>query len=716
MWVVLGSALLGCILLAPVFMMMRGVNYLQYLPSHRGHSVKRDSHVESVAVVPDLTTRAAPPEVAEHTARRNQWVKGKCSYRRHVYWILNVSGNLPRKPESFMEVVNPDNTISIRTCYGKYVATKENGEVHADSYNSGDCESFVRIPNPDSSIAFQAAGSKKYLSVQPDGSVRASGSTIGPQESFYVTNHADGTFSMRNLALGQYLTVTWPSAMRVVIHNSATNVSGWETFRMIRMRHDTVALQTYHHTYVTADAETGLLTANPDNLQRDGIFQIESVDHNKVALKTSDGKYVTAQENGTVYADGNHLSGWEAFTMVPAQDGMVAFKTFHHRYLTTNVAFVGDAGAWQLREAGVTAGELTAAGYTEQELTQAGFKTDEVHRYDFLSTTPAPKETSVEKVACMQGQRWQYTTALPQTVGVDPDLVELPSREQWEQIWDSLMSNVSTCDTPFQAVMQLADGSHGFDSDMNNFVNEMMVAMYTGRPITLCSPVVLRNLWTENFHNPGLPRCEHCAPPPRNDASASTEPMLWMHGAATSMTQAGRHPEVLEGLKRFLYRKLFQLRPKLEEMVEELRQNLGLTEKYVGVHIRRGDKRQEAGFFRITAEFVANARDLCNSIGARRIFLASDDADEFDKFRAMLPVEMELVQQDRLAPETYNERGALEERAETQLLMDLALLIRADAYVGTASSNLDRFVWFQRDPAMQSVSLDDGGSFLYRSC
>jgi hypothetical protein len=611
-----------------------------------------------------------------------------------------------------MEVVNPDNTLSLRTSYGRYVATKENDEVHADSSNSGECESLVRISNPDGSIAFRIAGNLKYLTVQPDGSIRATGSEVGPEQSFHVTNHADGTFSMRNAALGKFVTTTWPRSMKVVIHNSAQNVSAWETFRMVRLRHDQVALQTYHHTYVSANAN-GLLTANPGDLGRNGIFQIKAVGDGKIALKTYTGKYVTAQKNGTVYADGEKLSGWESFKIMAAEEGTVAFRTFHGRYLTTAVSFIGDSGAWNLREAGVPAGELTAAGYTAKELTRAGYSSEEVHRYDFLSTTPSPKEENRQQVPCMQSTDWTYTRELPQ-VGISPQDVVLPERGQWELIWERLLRNTSNCDTPLQSVMQLADGDHGFGSNMNNFVNEMLVAMYTNRQITLCSPAVLRDLFSENFLNPGLPRCGTCSPPPKDPEKE--QPMLWMHGAATSMIQVGEHPDKIESLKRFIYNKLFVLRPELEALLTDLREKLQLTEKYVGVHIRRGDKKVEAGFFRVTAEFVANARDLCTAIGAKRIFLASDDSSEFDKFRAMLPVDIELVQQPRLPAASYAERGALDVSAETVLLLDLALLIRADAYVGTASSNLDRFVWFQRDPATQSVSLDDGGSFLYRSC
>jgi hypothetical protein len=256
---------------------------------------------------------------------------------------------------------------------------------------------------------------------------------------------------------------------------------------------------------------------------------------------------------------------------------------------------------------------------------------------------------------------------------------------------------------------------------MNNFVNEVMVAIYTGMPLTLCTPAGFKDLWNENYLDPGLPRCslEGCAPPDEHpDEPAPTfGKMLYIHGAATSMQQAGRHPTALEGLKRFLYQQLFVLRPELKQEAESMERHLGLQRgAYVGVHIRRGDKKREADFFRSTKAFVDMAEELCRTTGTQKILLATDDGSVFSEFRELLAKDLQVVEQPRLSAATYAERGNLKMKTELVLLMDLTLLVWSVAYVGTASSNLDRFVWFQRDPASQSISLDDGGNFLYRSC
>jgi len=51
-----------------------------------------------------------------------------------------------------------------------------------------------------------------------------------------------------------------------------------------------------------------------------------------------------------------------------------------------------------------------------------------------------------------------------------------------------------------------------------------------------------------------------------------------------------------------------------------------------------------------------------------------------------------------------------EEDEEKSLLIDVTGLVRAAGFIGTASSNVDKFVFFQRDPTASSVSLDEGGN------
>jgi hypothetical protein len=183
------------------------------------------------------------------------------------------------------------------------------------------------------------------------------------------------------------------------------------------------------------------------------------------------------------------------------------------------------------------------------------------------------------------------------------------------------------------------------------------------------------------------------------------------------MHLANENPDALIAVKRFIFKQLFKLRRETDSAVTALQQKLGiLYEPYVGVHIRRGDKLSEAGFFRKPEAFAQYAIQLCDAMGARKVFVASDDPPSVDEFRRHMRNDIQVVAQPPQSPEEYAERGNLDQHTEQVLINDVILLKRANAFVGTASSSLGRWVWFQRDPTTQSISLDDGGSFLFRSC
>lgn len=265
--------------------------------------------------------------------------------------------------------------------------------------------------------------------------------------------------------------------------------------------------------------------------------------------------------------------------------------------------------------------------------------------------------------------------------------------------------------------MRLPDAGHGFGSQMVNFVNEALVAMYSGTPIALCRPPGFHDGWAEHFVNPGLAICEQCSIP--------QGAQVWCSGATASMDsveRGGDDAELLIGIKRFLSRKLFQLKSHVDKDATLLQHHLGLlSQPYVGIHIRRGDKLQEAGFFRSTGEFAGHALRLCDSMNTTKVFVASDDPGAADEVRAWYQnasrTDIEVVSQPPLHTWQYAQRSDKYDSSTMKaLLNDIVLLIRANAYVGTASSSFDRFVWFMRDPAEQSISLDDGGSFVRRSC
>jgi hypothetical protein len=381
-----------------------------------------------------------------------------------------------------------------------------------------------------------------------------------------------------------------------------------------------------------------------------------------------------------------------------------------------------------LADAGFSYDSMRNAGFPALDLQFAGFGSEDYGEYKWVSTTKAPLEANLSKVACAKGQFFPWDHLIPKMV---PSFVGFPPQESWEQIWEKtfIAQHTDPCKAPIMAQMPMGEKKRGFGSDMNNFVNEALVAMYTRRPIAICAPHGKRNLWAESFIDPGLHRCSPCTLPPE---VADVREGAWAAGAKTSTAEAGAGGEralSMVTIKRFLYKKLFVLRPELQQDLAEIQAKLGLSSgdtaaisheglrrsPYVGVHIRRGDKAAE-GFFRPTEAFAVEAQRLCDAIGAKTVFLASDDASELAKLRFHIRTDIQVVEQPRLPAKTYAERGALRHSAEQVLINDIMLLIRADAYVGTASSNLDRFIWFQRDPAAQSISLDDGGDYLYRNC
>jgi len=193
------------------------------------------------------------------------------------------------------------------------------------------------------------------------------------------------------------------------------------------------------------------------------------------------------------------------------------------------------------------------------------------------------------------------------------------------------------------------------------------------------------------------------------------------------MSLAGTHPESLVGIKRFLFNKVFQLKPEFDKGATALQKHLGiLYEPFVGVHIRRGDKLAESHFFRGTEDFAGYALELCDTMNATKVFVASDDPNAANEVRAWFEAavatdsrakNIEVVSQPPLQPWQYNERGGTYDNdTMINLLYDISLLVRANAYVGTASSSLDRWVWLQRDPSEQSITLDDAGQWLRRNC
>lgn len=244
---------------------------------------------------------------------------------------------------------------------------------------------------------------------------------------------------------------------------------------------------------------------------------------------------------------------------------------------------------------------------------------------------------------------------------------------------------------------------------MNQFANEVALSLYAGKPIALCAPADVRDTWAKYYQDPGFARCGTCD---WGSGPRKYRQMGW------DISNGHDHQRVAE-IKHYLYGRLFALQPEAQATVDAGLQSLGLGDgPYVGVHVRRGDKAAEVAPVPLQ-RYVAAVVQMCQSVGTSKVFLASDDASVHAQLQESLGSSFSVVEQQRLPDAEYQLRGDAsrsmvpplgEEDEERSLLVDVTGLARAAGFIGTASSNVDKFVFFQRDPSAPSVSLDEGGN------
>jgi hypothetical protein len=363
-----------------------------------------------------------------------------------------------------------------------------------------------------------------------------------------------------------------------------------------------------------------------------------------------------------------------------------------------------------LREIGANVSDLRAAGFSYADLYFGGVPHEDLHRYPFATVTKAPGAPSWPWQVMASDTDTSTTPDVPRFPGSFPDVKSLPG------VWLDAITKArgDPCDDGVLHPHFVLTHEHsGLCSRLNNFVNELLVAMYSRRPFAPCENPDMKNLWAENFDTPDMmPVCRSC----KIRQYDNSEEWLWAKGFRVARDHRTAD---MEFTKRFLYKKLFVPKRQHLEAADALQRTLGLIDvPYVGVHIRREDKVLETHFSRTTEDFADNAWRLCKGIGCRKIFIGSDSAQERPRLAELIArynASIQVVEQPRLAQETFKQRSNLSKDAGVALIVDMLLLIRATAFVGTASSNVDRFVWFQRDPGTQSVSLDDFGDFLRRS-
>merc|ERR1719414_949089 len=90
----------------------------------------------------------------------------------------------------------------------------------------------------------------------------------------------------------------------------------------------------------------------------------------------------------------------------------------------------------------------------------------------------------------------------------------------------------------------------------------------------------------------------------------------------------------------------------------------------------------------------------------RLVYLASDDPLASQQIQSALGDHAHVIEQPRVNETGYTSRGYADEGDLMTVLIDVEALRRATVFIGTASSNIGRLVYFLRDKGSPSVSLD----------
>jgi len=250
----------------------------------------------------------------------------------------------------------------------------------------------------------------------------------------------------------------------------------------------------------------------------------------------------------------------------------------------------------------------------------------------------------------------------------------------------------------------------GFGSRALLVANEIQVAGVFGLSITVCGGEFAQDTWAKHFQNlAGISMCdsEMCS----SDAPGVSEAAILGNDMSKDLSLVDA--EALYELKHMIFLRMFTYNTASKTAVDKILQAVPLdTQKpYVGVHIRRGDKEEEAAQTPMPAYATALLEQMDN-LGIRTVFVASDDpnagSELAKEFADTGHPDVEVLQQHQ-APPIVAEGGIREysdDDGTMNLLADIEGLRLAKVFIGTQTSSLGRIAFYLRGEMTSSISLD----------
>lgn len=365
----------------------------------------------------------------------------------------------------------------------------------------------------------------------------------------------------------------------------------------------------------------------------------------------------------------------------------------------------------------------------------------------------------LSSLTMLRGRKTQYRAGLD--VAILPKI--LPA-DLWEQRMHAVVAAGQKDPCHATRLSKRWYWQAGFGSRANNFVNDLALAILHNESFAVCGGQPTDTLFYSKFSHHGLPiaECTSCRPPPQcptcpNPADVA-DPLAHDIGEIAGLAAANK--PYVDSLKRMIAKHLFLFNDNAQRQIAEvLNPVFAKVPSYIGLHIRHGDKGKEAqllpastyakevarylpaqgaskltitdssyeeadaergthtrsdesGTSQILRRAATTVASVAAEAGIQHVYVASDDPRAQQEVKNLFQgQQITVLAAPDLSKTTMWASTLADERALLALFIDLHALNKADIFIGTASSNIGRFVYYLRDHNQQSISLDQGGDW-----
>ncbi|PAB59108.1 DUF7910 domain-containing protein [Anaeromicrobium sediminis] len=181
----------------------------------------------------------------------------------------------------------------------------------------------------------------KYLGTEKSGKVEADRRKVERWETFELISLGNNKIAIRGYN-GKYLCAEGGGGKDVVFNRD--QIREWETFQLVYVSHGKYALKTYKGKYVCAEnGGGGKVVANRDKVGKWETFEFVKSEfelpdfefEDEIALMAENGKYLTAEDGGgeEIIASSSRINSWQKFELIQSRDNKVALKVHNGKYV-----------------------------------------------------------------------------------------------------------------------------------------------------------------------------------------------------------------------------------------------------------------------------------------------------------------------------------------------------------------------------------------------